>query len=139
MNKIFLLLLSLSSIMAADKPNIVLILSDDQAWNDYSMMGHEHIKTPHLDKLASEAVLFKRAYVPTALCRPSLMTLATGHYVSTHGVTGNDPKGDSLNPKNPDLKESLISKIDNFDTLMELLGEQGYLSHQSGKWWEGNY
>ena len=40
MNKIFLLLLSLSSIMAADKPNIVLILSDDQAWNDYSMMGH---------------------------------------------------------------------------------------------------
>ncbi|NQZ58584.1 MAG: sulfatase [Lentisphaeraceae bacterium] len=140
MNKFLLILmLSASSLMAADKPNIVLILSDDQAWNDYGIMGHEHIKTPNLDKLAGESVLFKRAYVPTALCRPSLMTLVTGHYVSTHGVTGNNPYGDSLNPNNPDLKESLISKIDKFDTLPELLGEQGYLSHQSGKWWEGSY
>ena len=44
-----------ASAASADKPNIVLILSDDQSWNDYGFMGHEHIKTPHLDKLASES------------------------------------------------------------------------------------
>ena len=136
---VFILLSSLCCLQAADKPNILLILSDDQSWTDYSFMGHEHIKTPHLDKLASESVLFKRAYVPTALCRPSLMTFATGKYVHQHGITGNDPKGDSANPDNPDLLEALISNVDKHDTLAKLLGEQGYLSHQSGKWWEGNY
>jgi arylsulfatase A-like enzyme len=134
-----ILFISLLNLQAADKPNILLILSDDQAWTDYGFMGHEHIKTPHLDKLASESVLFKRAYVPTALCRPSLMTLATGRYSSVNGVTGNDPKSDSKNPNNPDLKASLISNIDRFDTIAELLTEAGYLTHQSGKWWEGNY
>ncbi len=124
---------------AADQPNIVLIISDDHAWTDYGFMKHEHVKTPRIDKLASESVVFRRGYVPTALCRPSLMTLITGRYASVHGVTGNDPFGDGLNPQNSDLRESLISKIDKLETLPKLLGEQGYLSHQSGKWWEGNY
>lgn len=60
------------------QPNVVLIISDDQAWTDYGFMGHDTIQTPHLDKLAKESVLFRRGYVPTALCRPSLMTLITG-------------------------------------------------------------
>jgi hypothetical protein len=61
-------------------PNIVLILSDDQSYTDYGFMGHPEIETPHLDKLAKESALFRRGYVPTALCRPSLMTLITGLY-----------------------------------------------------------
>ena len=60
---------------AAERPNIVLIISDDQAWTDYGFMSHETIETPHLDRLASESVVFERGYVPTGLCRPSLMTL----------------------------------------------------------------
>ena len=86
---ILICLFSCFSVSAA--PNVVLILSDDQAWNDYSFMGHEQIETPNLDRLAKESVLFRRGYVPTSLCRPSLMTLATGHYAHAHGVTGNDP------------------------------------------------
>ena len=68
------------------RPNILLILSDDQAWTDYSFMGHPVIETPHIDRLASEGVTFTRGYVPTALCRPSLMSIVTGHYASTHRV-----------------------------------------------------
>jgi len=142
-----LLLIVASSLLvsvapAADKPNVVLLLSDDQAWNDYSFMGHPHVRTPHIDKLASESVVFPRGYVPTALCRPSLMTLATGHYAHRHGVTGNDPSPKYAERDSPlynARRAQLISYIDEFDTLPELLGEQGYLSHQSGKWWEGNY
>ena len=139
---LFVLLACASPSWAAEKPNIVMIISDDQAWNDYSFMGHEQIKTPHLDRLAKESVLFRRGYVPTALCRPSLMTLITGHYAHRHGVTGNDPSPKYAQRNSPEYaarRAKLISYIDQFETLPELLAEQGYLSHQSGKWWEGNF
>lgn len=41
-------------------PNILMIVSDDQAWTDYSFMGHPHIKTPHIDRLARESITFRR-------------------------------------------------------------------------------
>lgn len=125
-----------------EKPNIVLILSDDQGWTDYGFMGHEHIETPHLDTLARRSAVFSRGYVPTALCRPSLATLLTGHYASTHQVTGNDPSP-KYAPKGTELYKQrcaeLIAKTDAFDLLPQALGRQGYLSHQSGKLWEGSF
>lgn len=138
------------SVAAADTPpNIVYIISDDHSWTDYGFMGHEHIETPHLDKLASQSALFTRGYVPTALCRPALVTFANGLYAHQHRVSGNDPahlpamKGDrQATEKNPTylaLREKLIAQTDRFPTVPDLLGEKGYLSHQSGKWWEGNY
>ena len=87
-------------------PNIVLIISDDQAWTDYGFMGHPQIKTPNLDRLARQSVLFRRGYVPTALCRPSLMSIISGRYAHDHGVTGNDP----AKPQSGPLRTSLISK-----------------------------
>lgn len=123
-------------------PNVVLIISDDQAWNDYGFMGHTVIQTPHLDRLARESALFRRGYVPTALCRPSLVTLLTGHYASTHGVTGNDPSPKYAKRDSQLYNQrcaQLISYLDKFDTVPKLLGELGYLSHQSGKLWEGSY
>ena len=105
-------------------------------------MGHPDIKTPHLDKLAKQSVVFRRGYVPTALCRPSLVTLLTGHYASTHGVTGNDPSP-KYAAKGTDLYKQrcgkLISYLDKFETVPEAVGKLGYLSHQSGKLWEGSY
>ena len=143
LNKFILALtLLIPAMLVAKPPNIVYIISDDQSWNDYGFMGHPDIQTPHLDKLAKESVLFKRGYVPTALCRPSLMTMLTGHYASVHGVTGNDPSPKYAQRDSDLYKErraTLISYIDKFDTLPELLGKQGYLSHQSGKYWEGNF
>ena len=130
-----------SGSVSATPPNIVLIISDDQAWTDYGFMGHPTIRTPHLDRLASRSALFRRGYVPTALCRPSLATLATGLYAHRHGITGNDPvRLQSATPKEfNQLRADLISKIDRVPTLPRLLRESGYRSHQSGKWWEGNF
>ena len=132
----------LINVSPAAPPNIVLLLSDDMAWTDYGFMGHPDIQTPNLDKLASESAVFPRGYVPTGLCRPSLATLLTGHYASTHGVTGNDPSP-KYAPRDSELfnrqRAQLISYLDRFETVPEALGKLGYLSHQSGKLWEGSY
>lgn len=128
------------------RPNVVMIISDDQAWTDYSFMGHEAIQTPNLDRLARESVTFRRGYVPTSLCRPSLVTLATGLYPHQHKITGNDPaipSGISGNPRRDadylGKCEELISNIDRCVTLPEALSEVGYVSMQTGKWWEGGF
>lgn len=130
------------TMQAAERPNIVMIISDDQAWTDYAFMGHPQIRTPHLDRLAAESVVFERGYVPTALCRPSLASMITGRYAHQHGVTGNDPSPKYAQPDSKAYqaqRSELIANIDRFDTVPDLLGTQGYVSHQSGKWWEDNF
>ena len=139
-----LFLISGFTLLSTQKaPNVLYIISDDQAWTDYGFMGHPQIKTPHLDKLSRESVLFDRGYVPTALCRPSLVTLINGQYAHKHGVTGNDPSPKNYPPKDGEnyneKRAQLISYLNRFETLPNLLAEKGYLSHQSGKWWEGNF
>nr|WP_236649488.1 sulfatase-like hydrolase/transferase [Rhodopirellula sp. SM50] len=148
--KNFLYLLPFLSLVttavAADPapPNVVLILSDDQGYTDYGFMGHPEIETPNLDQLARESALFRRGYVPTALCRPSLMTLITGLYSHQNKTTGNDPANTLANKVHSekagkDARELLISHIDKTGALPQWLTKQGYVSHQSGKWWEGSY
>lgn len=138
------LLLFAAPLAAEEKfgsPNIVMILSDDQAWTDYGLMGHPDIRTPHLDRLASRSAVFRRGYTPVPLCRPSLLSMITGRYPHQHGVTGNDPRPDKSisDAQYGALKEQLISRIDQQSTLPKLLAGKGYLSMQSGKWWEGNF
>jgi arylsulfatase A-like enzyme len=125
-------LLCLSCTYAPQRPNVVLIISDDQAFSDFGFMGHETIKTPHLDQLASEGVLFTRGSVPSSLCRPSLASLATGLMPHRHGVTGNDP------PRGVNRRK-VVDRFKRNTTLPTMLGKAGYRSHQSGKWWEGHY
>ncbi len=124
-------------------PNVVLIISDDQGWGDYGFMGHPVIRTPHLDRLASESLLFPRGYVPSSVCRPSLASIITGLYPHQHLITGNDPAGVTrVGGDDPDYlrkNELLIRNIDRVATLPRLLAGQGYVSFQSGKWWEGDY
>lgn len=122
----------------AARPNIVMIVSDDQAWGDYSFMGHPRIRTPALDQLASQSLVYTRGYVPSSLCRPSLATMITGLYPHQHRILGNDP---AKEPKNT-FKErvtDLNARLEKLPTLPRLLASQGYLCFQTGKWWEGHY
>lgn len=119
-------------VQAAQPPNVVMIISDDQAWTDFGFMGHKEIRTPHLDRLAKQSAVFPRGYVPTSLCRPSLATLITGLYPHQHKISGNDP------PKGTN-RQLMLKHIRRLPTLPKILGKKGYVSHQSGKWWEGNH
>lgn len=127
----------------AAPPNVVMIIGDDQGWTDYGFMGHEHVKTPNLDKLAAQSVIFKRGYVPSSLCRASLATMITGLYPHQHKITSNDPPlpKDGLGNKSPlslKQRQEMIAYIEKVPTLPRLLEKQGYVSFQAGKWWEGN-
>lgn len=111
-------------------PNVIIILGDDQAYTDYGFMGHPEIKTPHLDRLAGQSACFTHGYVPSSLCRPSLACLLTGLYTHQHKISGNDP------PKGVDRSE-MLRHVRRLPMLPKWLGEKGYVSFQSGKWWEG--
>lgn len=117
------------------RPNVVLILSDDQGWPDYGFMGHEAIETPNLDRLAARSVLFRRGYVPSPLCRPSLASIVTGLYPHQHGVCSNDV--DSARRAESDAP--VRAQFHKHPSLVRSLVDSGYLAFQSGKWWEGSY
>jgi len=117
-------------------PNVVLIISDDQGWGDYGFMGHPTIETPNIDRLASQSLVLTRGYVPTSLCRPSLGTIVTGRYPHQHGSVGNDPRGGARNLAG---REEMVKSFERLDTLPRLLAGKGYVSFQSGKWWEGHH
>jgi uncharacterized sulfatase len=113
-------------------PNVLMIVADDMGWTDYGFMNHPYIKTPHLDKLASESAVFPNGYVPTSLCRASLATLLTGLYAHQHKICCNDP------PKGTDRAE-MLPFLRNAPTTPRLLKDKGYRSLQTGKFWEGHY
>jgi arylsulfatase A-like enzyme len=154
MQRILVLLACLicpSVLRAEAPPNVVLIISDDQGWRDYSFMGHPAIQTPHLDQLASESLVYTRGYVPDSLCRPSLASILTGQFPHRHGITGNDPV---LTPELAKLPRGTAQKTSEYAQLRTLYSESidefpklpgvlhdhlGFVSLQTGKWWERSF
>ncbi|MEY4567678.1 MAG: hypothetical protein RLY14_2648 [Planctomycetota bacterium] len=70
-------------------PNVLVILCDDLRWNALGCTGHPFVKTPNIDQLAREGVLFENAFCTTSLCSPSRASILSGLYAHTHGVTNN--------------------------------------------------
>lgn len=132
---------------AAPPPNIVMIISDDQLWSDYSFMGHKVVQTPNLDRLASESRLFTRGYVTSSLCCPSLASMVTGKYPHMHLVTSNDPaipagmtnRQFQTSPLFQQQREIMSNHLKAAGTLPAILKEKGYLSLQTGKWWQNHW
>lgn len=125
---------------AADpsRPNVVLILSDDQGFTDYGFMGHPVAKTPHLDRLASQSLLYTRGYV-MPVCSPSLACLLTGQLPHAHGITGNDLSAEGIKAENAKGKadRSPLSHqlLNNSVVLPKVLSAAGYRTYQTGKLW----
>jgi len=120
----------------AARPNVILIISDDHGFNDYGFMGHPIVKTPHLDRIAAESLLYTRGYV-MPVCSPSLACLLTGKMPSANGITGNDL---SDGRSKPGQRDALAERLHaNSLMLPKALTEAGYLTFQTGKLWNGTY
>ncbi|MEZ5430849.1 MAG: sulfatase-like hydrolase/transferase [Verrucomicrobiales bacterium] len=121
-----------------DSPNIILILSDDQGFNDYGFMGHQVARTPNLDRMAAQSLLYTRGYV-MPVCSPSLACLLTGKLPHAHGITGNDlGKSAATSAQAAGMKgRSPLSHqlLGNSVILPKALSEAGYLTFQTGKLW----
>jgi uncharacterized sulfatase len=137
-----------ASAVADDRlPNVVLIIADDMGWTDYGFMGHPRIRTPRLDRLASQSLVFRRGYVTSSLCSPSLASILTGRYPHQHKITSNDPPlppGVAERAAARDLaflarRQEMIKYFDDMPALPRLLDARGYLSFEAGKWWGGSY
>jgi len=132
--------------LLGEQPNVVFLLSDDQSWPDYGFMDHPHIKTPNIDRLAKAGILYERGYVTAPLCRPSLASLVTGLYPHQTMIRGNDPliprginRSDPQNkPALLNLRNRMTAPMRNHPSFVKILKENGYVTLQTGKWWEGD-
>lgn len=100
-----LALLGGTRLHAAEKPNIVVMMTDDQRDDYLSCAGHPFIKTPHMDRIAKEGYRYTNMFVTNSLCAPSRATLLTGQYSHKNGVRDNT--GSKLNPESPWLPDEL--------------------------------
>src|SRR5690554_8109529 len=72
------------------KPNIILIVSDDHSYQTISAYGSKFTQTPHIDRIASEGVLFNQAYVTNSICGPSRAVILTGKHSHKNGFKDNE-------------------------------------------------
>src|SRR5215472_13325873 len=77
---------------AADRPNLVVMMTDDRRFDAMSCAGNTVLKTPNMDRVANEGMRFRNMFVTNSLCSPSRATLMTGLYSHSHGVRDNTAK-----------------------------------------------
>lgn len=115
---LFLVLFSASCQDSDERPNIILVMTDDLGWHDVGFNGNTNIKTPNLDLLASEGIILKRFYSASPVCSPTRASV----------LTGRNPFRIEIPTANAGhLKKEEI-------TIPELLKEQGYATAHYGKW-----
>lgn len=101
----------------ARRPNIVLMIADDLAWDDIGAFGHPTLQTPHIDRLAREGMRFDRAFVTASSCSPSRSSLITGRY-----------------PHSTDAEQLHWPLPAEQITFLEPLRAAGYWTGAAGKW-----
>ena len=120
-----LLLLLARGVAAADepaRPNFIVFLTDDQGWGDLACYGHPVIKSPNLDRFASEGLRLTQCYAACSVCSPSRSAILTGRTPYRNGVFRWIPGGSQYH-----LRQSEI-------TIASLLKQRGYETCHAGKW-----
>ena len=108
---------TLSAATTAPRPNIVLVMADDQGWGDTGYNGHPELKTPNLDSLAASGLRFNRFYTAHFNCSPTRASVMTGRHPHRMGTFG---------PGSPIRAEEV--------TLARVLQSAGYATGHFGKW-----
>jgi arylsulfatase A-like enzyme len=121
--RLFLLLLASTAFAVEPKPNIVIILSDDQGWGDLSLTGNKNLRTPNIDALARGGAVLDQFFV-CAVCSPTRAEFLTGRYHPRCGVRGVTTGQERMN-----LDER---------TLADTLKAAGYATGAFGKWHNGS-
>lgn len=112
------------------KPNIIIFFADDLGYGDLGIYGHPTIRTPHLDRMASEGMKWTQFYVAASVCSPSRAALLTGRLPVRNGMAGETRHVFFPNSAGGLPQEEL--------TLAEALKEQGYATACIGKWHLGH-
>ncbi len=110
---------------ASQKPNVIILLADDAGYADFGFNGSEDIKTPNLDKLAGDGIVFTDAHVSASVCGPSRAGLITGRYQQRFGF--------ECNPIN-DFSGLPANEL----TIASQLKQAGYTTAAFGKWHLGD-
>jgi arylsulfatase A-like enzyme len=110
------------AVLAAERPNVVVILTDDQGWGDLSVNGNANLNTPNVDSLARDGVSFDRFYV-CPVCSPTRAEFLTGRYHPRSGVYSTSAGGERM-----DLDEV---------TIADTFRAAGYATAAFGKWHNG--
>ena len=119
---VFSLILGLSSLFAdPDRPNIILVMADDQGWGDMGYNGHPFVQTPHFDAMAENALRFDRFYAAAPVCSPTRANVLTGRHPNRVNVMNH---GRSMRPQET--------------TIAEALKTVGYATGHFGKWHVGS-
>lgn len=121
--------LAVPRVLSADKtpsikPNIVFIIADDLGYGDLGCYGQAKSKTPNIDRLATEGILFTQAYAGSTVCAPSRCSLMTGMHNGHNRIRDNLPHNIWLRPDDV--------------TVAEVLKQAGYKTGGIGKWALGN-
>src|SRR5690625_2826575 len=117
-------------VVAKDSPNIIVVLTDDQGVWALGCNGNTEVKTPNLDRLAEEGMVFDNFFCTSPVCSPSRASLLTGQIPSQHGIH------DWLRHTND--RESTLEYLQGQIGYTDVLAENGYTCGVSGKWHMGN-
>ena len=119
------LALSLISVLAtalhAERPNVILVMADDQGWGDTGYNGHPVVKTPNLDAMANDGLVFNRFYAAAPVCSPTRGSVLTGRHPNRIKITNH---GRYMRPQET--------------TIAEALRDAGYVTGMFGKWHVGS-